>query len=110
MDGYQFSDATLMQIRPHRLELHPIGQLLTNLDRRVRLGVPSLGHQVTVLESCHYLPLHDTTLLQPLGSMLADDVLSLGDELPDRVEKLSRHHGASSNRSVRPKLGDCCSP
>ena len=45
-----------------------------------------LGDQFTVLKPGDHLSLHDTALFQPFGRVLADDILFLGDELPDRIE------------------------
>src|SRR5947209_5736204 len=76
-------------MRPDRLELGAVGQAFAHLDGRVGSGVGSLGKQRALLQPRDDLPLHDAALFQPLGSVLPDDVLLLGDELADRLEELS---------------------
>src|SRR5262245_27489737 len=92
VDGYQLGDTALTQVSPNRLELGAVWQGLAHFHGRVGRRVRSLGDQFAVLQPYDHLPLHDTTLFQPLGSVLPDDVPFLGDELPNRVEKLSHRH------------------
>src|SRR5438445_2670677 len=101
VDSHQFGDTTLTQMRPNGLELTAVRQGLAHLDGRVGGRVRPLGDQLAVLQPCDDLPLHDTTLLQPLGSVLADDILSLGDKLPNRVEELSHRHPSNGREIMK---------
>jgi hypothetical protein len=83
VDGYQFGDATLTQVRPNGLELGAVWQGLTHLHGWVGRRIRPFGDQFAILQSGDHLPLHDSTLLQALGSVIANDVLILRDELPN---------------------------
>jgi hypothetical protein len=61
---------------------------LAYLNGWVRFGFGSLDEQDSVVDSRDDLPLEDSSFLQALGRMLADDRLLGGDEVPDRVEQL----------------------
>jgi hypothetical protein len=99
MDRYEFGNPALRQERPHRLELCTIRKVLAHLDCRIGFGPGFLGDQFTILQGRRRLPFHDTTLFEPLGSMLSDDVLFLGDKPPNRVKK-SFHRRPRYGRGV----------
>jgi hypothetical protein len=75
--GYQLGDAALRDVRPDGLELSAIGQGLAHLDGSVGRRVRAFGNQFAVLQPNDHLPPDDTALLQPLGSVMRDDTVTL---------------------------------
>jgi len=60
-------------MRPNRLELRAVRELLLNFHDRVGCGTRSFHDQLRVAETRNDLPLQDSTIVQALGCMLADD-------------------------------------
>jgi hypothetical protein len=85
VDGDKFGDTALTQMGPNGLELRAVRQGLAHLDGWVGCRVGPLGDQRAVLQSSDHLPLHKTTLVKALGSVLPDDVLLLSDQLPQEA-------------------------
>src|SRR5581483_10943838 len=76
-------------MRPDRLEFGAVRQRLSHLNRRIGGRILPLSDEIAVLQPCDSLPLHDTTFVQSLRSVLANDVFLLSHELTNRFEKLS---------------------
>jgi len=86
----QFRYATFRQQRPDRFKFSTIGENFSDLDGWIWDGVWSLVKQRRLIEPSDGLPFHYTAFFEPLGSVFADDVFFLSDQVADDVEKRFR--------------------